>query len=143
MHTNTPPQVWVHHFIMLSQSGSHLLLVSSLLLSAQLTDGGLSTSRLEQPHLQARHHILTLYRAPPERKPLAACTVIAAFCATDRQPRSYPLSNGALTPLLGQWGELERLSTSKLEQAHLQEWHITHICTPTDKDKVIFMKPLY
>jgi len=43
----------------------------------------------------------------------------------DRLPRSHPSSNRALIPLLGQLGELGGLSTSRLEQPHLQERHHT------------------
>ncbi|AES82579.1 hypothetical protein MtrunA17_Chr7g0273561 [Medicago truncatula] len=89
---------------------------------------GPSTSRLDQPHKQERHHTLTQNLkastsfsscSPFKRKLLLACIVVAGFSAngptllapplllstqTDRLPRSHHSSNGALIPLLDHEG---------------------------------------
>ncbi|KEH23708.1 transmembrane protein, putative [Medicago truncatula] len=56
---------------------------------------------------------------------VAACTVVAAFYATDRRPRSHPSSNRGSDTTVGSRGERGGPSTSRLEQPHKQKRHHT------------------
>ncbi|KEH36762.1 hypothetical protein MTR_2g022150 [Medicago truncatula] len=51
-------------------------------------------------------------------RPDTACTVVAAFCATDRLPQSYPSSNLGFDTSVGSRGEIRGPFTSRLEQPH-------------------------
>jgi hypothetical protein len=59
------------------------------------------------------------------KEPLAACTVVAAFCATTGCLGCTLCRTGALIPLLGHWGSSGGPSTSRLGQPHKQERHHT------------------
>jgi len=65
----------------------------------------------------------SIHYAPPQAEALTclyqhACTAVAAFCATDRLPQSYPLSNRGSDTIVGSWEEPGGPSTSRLEQPH-------------------------